>query len=129
MGKSSASDVEKARARLWHQPEVIAVLGELVPLSQELAPGRRKAPKSGTLTMSLMAVAAAGVVFAAALALGGKPVWAAFLFHPSQVWLPPVGGKSYVTAIGEARTVGLPDNSTAQLNTRTRMIVNYGATS
>src|SRR6185437_2554077 len=104
MGKSSASDVEKAReeasrwlgrlgrglrddegmrlrewleqplnrttiaesARLWHQPEVIAVLGELIPLSQDFAPGKRKAPKSGALTMSLMAVAAAGVVLAAA---------------------------------------------------------------
>jgi transmembrane sensor len=166
MGRSSASDVEKAReeasrwlgrlgrglrddegarlrewleqplnrttiaesARLWHQPEVIAVLGELVPLSQDFAPGRRKAPKSGALTMSLMAVAAAGVVFAAALALGGKTMWA-YLFHRSQVWLPSVGGKSYVTAIGEARTVSLPDNSTVQLNTRTRMFVNYGATS
>ena len=166
MGKSSASDVEKAReeashwlgrlgrglrddegallrewlehplnrrtladsARLWHQPEVIAVLRELIPISQDLAPGKRKAPRSGTLTMSLMAVAAASVVFAAALALGGKPMWA-ILFHRSQVWLPAVGGKSYVTAVGEARTVSLPDSSTAQLNTHTRMIVNYGATS
>ena len=165
MGKSSASDVEKARdeasrwlghlgrglrddegvrlrewleqplnrktiaaaAQLWHQPEVIAVLRELIPLNQELAPGKRKVPRSRTLTMSLMAVAAAGVVFAAALALGGKPMWA-YLFHRSQVWLPSVGGKSYVTAIGEARTISLPDASTAQLNTHTRMFVNYGPT-
>lgn len=166
MGKSPASDLEKAReeasrwlgrlgrglrddegirlrewleqplnrttladsARLWHQPEVLAVLGELVPLPRELVPGKRKAPKSGTLAMSLMAVAAAGVVFAAGLALGGKPMWA-YLFDRSHTWLPPVGGKSYVTGIGEARIVSLPDNSTAQLNTRTRMIVSYGARS
>ena len=115
-------------ARLWHEPEVLAVLGELVPLSQDLAPGKRKPPKSGTLTMSFMAVAAAGVVFAAALALGGKPMWA-YLFHRSEIWLPPIGGKIYATAIGEQRTISLPDNSTAQLNTHTRMVVSYGATS
>src|SRR6185437_4493437 len=38
-------------------------------------------------------------------------------------------GKTYATAMGEARTFSLPDNSTAQLNTRTRMIVSYGARS
>ncbi len=113
-------------ARLWHPPEVLAVLGELVPLSQDLA--KRKAPRSGTLMMSLMAVAATGVVLAAVLALGGKPMWE-YLFNRSQVWLPSVGGKTYVTAVGEKRTVSLPDNSTVQLNTHTRMFVNYGATS
>ncbi len=115
-------------ARLWHPPEVLAVLGELVPLSQDLAPGKRKAPRSGTLTMSLMALAAAGVVLAAAFALGGKPMWE-YVFNRSQVWLPTLGGKTYVTAAGEKRTVSLPDNSTVQLNTHTRMFVNYGANS
>lgn len=115
-------------ARLWHEPEVIAVLRELVPVAPDFTPGRRPAPRSGILTLSLLAVAAAAVVIAAALALGGKPMWA-YLFNRSQLWLPAVGGKSYVTAIGEERTISLPDNSTAQLNTHTRMFVNYGATS
>jgi len=112
-------------ARLWHEPEVIAVLGELIPLSQDLLAGRPKAPKSGPLTIALMAVAASCTVFAAALALGGKPMWT-YLFHRSQIVLPTVGGQTYVTAIGEQRAVSLPDSSTATLNTRTLMTVMYG---
>src|SRR5215469_10546514 len=84
-------------ARLWHEPEVIAVLGELIPLSQNLLSGRPKAPKTGPLTIALMAVAASCMVFAAALVLGGKPIWS-YLFHRSQIALPTVGGQTYVTA-------------------------------
>src|SRR5215472_12844461 len=63
-------------ARLWHEPEVIAVLGELIPLGPDLLSEGRKPPTNGILTVSLLAVAATSTVAIAALLLGGQPLWA-----------------------------------------------------
>lgn len=91
-------------AELWDRMDMLAELGELFPLREEHVAGHRTAVWS---------------VAAALVALFGIAI-AAFHFLQSDGFT-----NTYVTAVGEQKTVELPDHSKILLNTNTDLQVEF----
>jgi len=116
-------------ARLWHQPDIIAVLCEVFPEGPEPI---QKEFWAGFASISLKAAAVVGL---AMFAITGHGPWAKIQTwwlhrHDMPAATAPMHGALiaravYSTAIGERREIQLPDDTKVQLNTGTRMVVSY----
>lgn len=115
-------------ARLWHEPDIIAVLCEVFPEGPE--PVQSQFWRDFA-SISLKAVAV--VVLLVFVVTGHGPwsqikTWWSHLPSANVAAAPQKGllaREIYATAIGERREIQLPDDTTVQLNTGTRMIVSY----
>jgi transmembrane sensor len=104
-------------ARLWHGPEIVAVLAGLIPRAEQIVRQSRRPLYNRILGWSALAVivvvgggAASGVIqlpFDGSRLLANRGV--------------------YTTAVGERRDVTLGDNTIVTLNTGSRMTVEYSA--
>jgi transmembrane sensor len=115
-------------ARLWHGPDIIAVLGELFPAGPE--PMSSDVTLWDILRVTLTTALAAGLVF---LAVTGREPWSNMRLqwarmHGNTCNVPltrPVGRGMYSTSVGERRQFGLPDNTSVTLNTHSCLSVAY----
>jgi transmembrane sensor len=113
-------------AKLWHGPDIIAVLAELVPV-----PFGNPAPlqaKSRTRPVNiLLAICGALVAFAPFVYLGHNMLGPlAAHYSPAQP-RGPWGESVFTTKPGETRTVDLVDGSTVTLNGHSRLGILFGA--
>ena len=109
-----------AAARLWHDPDVLAVLSQLFPISPELANPK---PRPSVFKVALTCAAAVCIVAFAAVVLNGQKPWS--YFDGSLIAPPAVIGAIYATARGERHEAKFADGTTITLNTGTRMAVTY----
>ena len=105
------------RCKLWHGPEILAVLNELFVV-EEATPAAR--PYKRLVKMFLAAGAAVAMVTFAFYAAEGRLPGTEVPHGPSIV------DKIYRAPIGARQEVTLPDGSTISLNTNTRVVVRYG---
>jgi transmembrane sensor len=119
-------------ARLWDRMDVLADMAELFPLHEGALGGRMR--RAGALAATLVAVAgvvAALLVFRAhedrgAMGTGASAVAPAELAsHGTPV---PAFLADYATAVGEQRSIDLPDHSVIRLNTNTALRVEFTGT-
>jgi transmembrane sensor len=111
-------------ARVWHGPDVIAVLSALYPNSPELLRPQRRLSYTVMLFTAHAAIFIVGIVLIAMM----KETPSTFFSHVSDAAYGlrmerPV--ETYVTGIGEKRDIKLPDQSVITLNTQSRMSVDY----
>jgi transmembrane sensor len=102
-----------------HGPEILAVLGTLIPGDVEsalLPPPSKRLP-----SMLAWLVAVCCVGFSTYVLLGGPP-WVAFKVDHIARRLQ----ETYRTPLGGRREVNLPDGAKIALNTATSVFVNYG---
>jgi len=103
-------------ARLWHGPEILAVLSGLVPRAELITRKpeyRRRISKIlGWTTLTVIAV----------LGLGTMTGLVKLPFDDAR---PRRDAGAYATSIGERREIKLADNSVVTLNTGSRMSVDY----
>jgi transmembrane sensor len=117
-------------ARLWHEPDIIAILCEVFPQGPE--PIKTEFWR-GFASIALKAALVVGLVV---FAVTGQRPWSVL----GNWWSRAQGAQQattaaapkplfvraiYSTAIGERREIQLPDDTTVQLNTGTRMVVAY----
>lgn len=98
-------------AVLWDQMSVLTELADLFPL-ENYVPGKGKARKSRGWLPGLAAAAVLLVSLALVLSLYDRPE------QPSS---------SYSTAVGEQRSITLPDGSVALLNTDSQLVIDFTA--
>lgn len=104
------------RCMLWHGPEVLGVLGKLIPIDARLGRAEPFSRRMGTLLGGVLAVGCA------TLATMVLVLWMRTLSSNALLLVNEV----YDTAVGARQDVRLPDGSTIQLNTATRLAVSYG---
>jgi transmembrane sensor len=105
------------RCKLWHGPEILAVLGELVPLESFAARVERQ---YGRVTLAIF-LAVSGMGFATVLIAGSK------LWPGADEQNNPLRAKaSYQTPIGGRLTLPLPDGGLITLNSATQLLIDYG---
>ena len=113
-------------AKLWHGPDIIAVLAELVPVPFGNPPLPKAKPRPHPVNV-LVAICGALVAIAPFVYLGHAMLGPlAFHYAPSQPrgsW----GESVYTTKPGETRAVALVDGSTVTLNGHSRLGVLFGA--
>ncbi len=103
-------------ARLWHGPEIVAVLAGLIPPTELIVrkpQGRRRFNR--ILGWSTLAV----IVILGAATMSG------FVKLPFDESLLLLGRGVYATSIGERRDVTLPDHTVVTLNTGSTMSVEF----
>lgn len=107
-------------ARLWHGPEILAALSELIPVTADRIDHKRRQRflKVAVLTALATTVTALPIMMMR-LSMSGASL------ETQQG--PPIAITRvvYTTAVGERREVRLADTSTMLLNTRTHVIVDY----
>ncbi len=103
-------------ARIYHDPDVIAVLSELFPKSPLLQ--KQKVERS-SLAIALMAAAAAALAALSPFALDGHTPWS--YFRGSHLPTLPLEKGVYTTRAGERRKVRLADGSIVTLNAATHL--------
>lgn len=106
------------RCMLWHGPEVLAVLGKLVPI--DTAP--RSQPLSTWFNSLLSAAIAVGFVAIAIVTIASSTRWLDSETGRAAVLVDEI----YRNPVGALRQIDLPDGSRITLNTATRVVVNYG---
>jgi transmembrane sensor len=115
-------------ARLWHGPDIIAVLGELFPAGPE--------PMKSDITLwDIVRVTATTVLTVGLILLivtGEQPwnnmrlQWARAQGHTCEAPLKSLVGRGmYSTSVGQQRQLALPDNTDVTLNTHTCLSVAY----
>jgi transmembrane sensor len=112
-------------ARLWHSPDILAVLGELIPVGPE--PMEPLSWKSYLPALTQATVATLLILW---IISGATPRW-----HMSH-WTHLQGSRvvsgrissvgRYFTAVGERGELQLGDGTHVTLNTSTRMVVSFG---
>jgi transmembrane sensor len=110
-------------ARLWHGPEVYAIVSSLVP-AQDLQPEKPRRSRY-KLCVAAGLVASLGLVGLTA-AMGVSP-WAYMRGERSSNYFLPSG--LYVTGVGETRQVTLNDATQITLNTGSSVLIAYSPTS
>jgi transmembrane sensor len=105
------------QCRLWHGPEILAVLAELVPTESLQTRVERQYGRF----ILLIFLAVSGMGFMTVLIAAAK-------FFPGNEGRrnPHRIEESYRTDVGAQQTVDLPDGSRAILNTSTRLLVSFG---
>lgn len=107
-------EVILSRCKLWHGPEILAVLLQLIP---DIPPTR---PWSRGRRFVW------GILFAAAV-LGFSMLFLTDFTPSSKAQLNSLRAQQmYQTPIGIRRRVGLPDGSTMILNTASHVLISYG---
>ena len=117
-------------ARLWHGPDIIAVLGELFPAGPE--PMKSDITVWDILRVTATTALAVGLVY---LAISGRTPWDHMRLewarrHGNLCEAPlssPIGRGFYSTSVGQRRQFSLPDNTGVTLNTHTCLSVAYSA--
>lgn len=116
-------------ARLWHEPDIIAVLCEVFPKGPEPI---KKEFWAACASISLKAAVMMGLAMFAVSGPGPLAriqTWWSHLHGTTAAVAPAqktlLARAVYSTAIGERREIQLPDDTTVQLNTGTRMVVAY----
>jgi transmembrane sensor len=116
-------------ARLWHGPDIIAVLGELFPAGPE--PMKSDYTWRFFVRLGLTSAVTIGLIY---LAVTGDQPWSNIAFlqwaraHEKTCDAPlgtQVGRGMYSTAVGERRDLALPDATGVTLNTHSCMSVAY----
>jgi transmembrane sensor len=117
-------------ARLWDHLDVLAELAELFPLHEDEVAGRwTSAGRAAVAASVLLGLATALFAFHYVTEHRAIPAAPATLAaHPVAATPDTPFAATYSTAIGEQRTVSLPDHSTIQLNTNTVLSVEYTRT-
>jgi transmembrane sensor len=105
------------RCRLWHGPDILAVLAELIPVESF---SRRVERNYGRLTLAIF-LAVSGISFATILIALGK-WWP----DPNRPANPLRAEQSFQTPLGGRRVIRLPDGGIMALNASTQVIVSYG---
>lgn len=110
-------------AQQWRGPEVMALLAAVLPRSAAPLSSSAEPPRE-PLAVSIKAAVSLGIVTICALALMGYSPWS-YLHRPQAKRSGSGGTMVFSTRTGEQRTVKLPDDSIATLNTHTRLSVAY----
>ena len=101
-------------ARLWHGPEIVAVLRGLIPQAELVV--RKKKPGRFNTILAWTSLAVIAVVSAGALS--------GVIKLPFESRMRPDHGL-YTTSVGERRDVTLMDNTVVTLNTGSQLSVEY----
>jgi transmembrane sensor len=112
-------------AKLYHGPDIIAILAEMVPVGFGTpAPKIRKRMSAFNVFIAV----AVGMVIAALpiLAFLHRDQLVGDLRHRPQDAPLPWGGEAYATKVGETRSFSLADGSKLALNSHTRVGVLFG---
>lgn len=113
-------------ARLWHSPDILALLGELIPAGPE--PMERLSWKAYIPAITQAVVATLLIIW---IVSGATPHWqrVAHWTHLQGSRVMPrsvVSAGRYFTDLGERGDIELADGSRVTLNTNTRMQVSFG---
>jgi transmembrane sensor len=103
------------RCKLWHGPEILAVLGELVPIETFSERVERQYDRVLlAITLGVSSIALATVMIAA------SRVWS------KDEWQDSLrAAANFHTAVDERRTIALPDGSSIVLNAGTQLLLRY----
>jgi transmembrane sensor len=112
-------------AKLWHGPDIIAVLAQLVPVGFGTSPPPRAKRRLHPMHV-LIAVCGALVAFAP-FAYVQHIMQGMFASHSAAQRHVPWGESVYTTKPGETRIVALPEGSTVTLNGQSQLGVLFGA--
>lgn len=124
--QSAHRDAIVDAAKLWHGPDIIAVLAELVSVGfgDPLPPK----PKHRRQLVSVLIAIFGVLVTLVPLAYFQHTTPGAFAVHPTPAQRRAAWGESvYTTRPGETRIVDLPDSSTVTLNGHSRLGVLFSA--
>jgi transmembrane sensor len=110
-------------SRLWHGPEIYAVVASLVP-PKELLPER---PHRNVYKICVGAGLAASLVMLGITAALGVTPWSYMQGNRPSRYEMPAG--LYSTAIGETQKVTISDGSEITLNTSSSIVVSYSPSS
>ncbi|HEY6454944.1 MAG TPA: FecR domain-containing protein [Steroidobacteraceae bacterium] len=115
-------------AKLWHGPDIIAVLAQLVPVGFGNPPPPQ--PKHRRQLVNVLIAIFGVLVTLVPMAYFQHPTPGVFAAHPTPLQRGVAWGESvYTTRAGETRIVSLPDNSTVTLNGHSRLGVLFSAAS
>lgn len=115
-------------AKLWHGPDIIAVLAQLVPVGFGNPPPPK--PKQRRQLVSMLIAIFGVLITLVPMAYFQHAAPGAFAAHPTPLQRRVAWGESvYTTQPGETRIVSLPDNSTVALNGHSRLGVLFSAAS
>jgi transmembrane sensor len=104
------------RCKRWHGPEILAVLGELVPLETL---GDRVERQYGRLVLAI-SLGVTGIATLTILAAVSRNI------PSTDAQGNPLRADTFVrTTVGEQKTIKLPDGGSILLNTRTTAYLNY----
>ncbi|HEY4214194.1 MAG TPA: FecR domain-containing protein [Steroidobacteraceae bacterium] len=106
-------------ARIYHDPDVIAVLSELFPKAEEL---QKQKPATSFAPIAAMAAIAVVISLASPIFLNRELPWD-YLKPGKHLPTVPVERGSYLTHVGEQQTITLKDGTVVSLNTATHMEV------
>jgi ferric-dicitrate binding protein FerR (iron transport regulator) len=113
-------------AKLWHGPDIIAVLAELVPVGFGDTPVRK--PKGRRQLVSVLIGVFGVLVTVLPLAYCQHTTPGGFAGHPTLAQRRVAWGESiYTTRPGETRIVDLPDSSTVTLNGHSQVGIFFSA--
>lgn len=103
------------RCKLWHGPEVLAVLGELVPIETF----SQRVERQYDRVLLAITLGVSGIAFATVM-IAASRVWST---DERQDALRAEA--NFHTAVDERRTIALPDGSSMVLNTGTQLLLRY----
>jgi transmembrane sensor len=112
-------------AKLWHGPDIIAVLAQLVPVPFGNPPPPKAKPRPRPLNV-LIAICGALAAIAPFVYLGHNMLGPLAHYTPTQRRVP-WGESVYTTRPGETRIVALPEGSTVTLNGHSQLGVLFAA--
>jgi len=104
------------RCRLWHGPEVLAVLQELVPIDTF---ARRVERQYGRIALALF-LGISGITFTTVVIAVSK-MWS----RAEEAWTLQRADADLYTNKTEQRTIELPDGSVLKMSEDTHVLVNY----
>jgi transmembrane sensor len=117
-------DVIVEAAKLWHGPDIVAVLAELVPVGF----GTPLTPKKKRIhPVALGFGVCLALLIAAPFLIGSRLMRSAFTTHYRPGQTTPWGQTVYTTRPGETRAVTLQDGSKVTLNAHTQLGVLFAA--
>lgn len=105
------------RCKLWHGPEILAVLSKLVPVTSL---SQRIERQYGRIVLGIF-LGVSGIGFATVVIAVSK-IWPG----RDELGNPLRAEASAHTAIGERKTLALPDGGSIVLNTTTHLLLSYG---
>lgn len=110
-------------SKLWHGPEIYAVVSSLVP-AKELLPEK---PRRSVYKLCVAAGLVASLVLIGITAALGVTPWSYMRGNRPSNYEMPAG--IYQTGIGETQKISLSDGTEITLNTRSSLVVSYSPSS
>ncbi len=127
LGPPAHRDAIVEAAKLWHGPDIVAVLAELVPVGFGQAPPPKIKVKRRYPPAILVAVCVGGLVAVMPFVAIYRHMPGVINRNDRAAPALPWGVTAYSTSAGETRAVTLPDGSRITLNGHTRLNVSFGA--